>query len=143
MRGSVAQQVAVRQEKPASFADDAEGRDLSLIRECLRRAIDESRWKKDALASAIGVTNGAYLSQMLSGEKPINVKHLRALPDDVEGLFAKFYAESFGHIVTAPVYGREAVERLVSGLLGVLSPQLPAKFGAPLKARLKADDEQE
>lgn len=141
---TLAPKPSFRQANVVSRSVQPEGNELSLIRECLRRAIDQSQWKHDALAVEIGVSNAAYLSNMLSGEKPIQVRHLRALPDDVEALFAKFYAESFGLVVTVPITGRAAIEALVSGLIGVLTaPQLPDKFKKHLKTSLQADEETE
>lgn len=141
--GSVAAQSRVCQGNPVSLISDEQGNDLSLIRDCLRLAIEESRWKHDALATAMALPNAAYLSNMLSGEKPIGAKHLRALPDDVEAIFARRYAESFGLIVVAPLRGDEAVHSLVRGLIGVLSQapaiSLPNKAGAPLKVKLPQD----
>ena len=120
------------------LADGSE--DNSLVRTLLRAAITESGWKDGAVAESMGLTGAsgaAYFSKMLSGEKPISAKHLRALPDDVEAIFARLYAESFGLIVVAPARGDEAVKQLVAGLFGVLAPQLPARAGRFAKAGLR------
>lgn len=103
---------------PATGRGDNE---LALKRRLLREAIDDSRWKHDAVAAALGV-DAPYLSKMLAGEKPITLRHLDALPDDVEATYAKKYAEGFGLIVVAPAASPEcAIQQLVSGLVGVLT----------------------
>lgn len=104
---------------------EARGNTLSLIRELLRQAIDESGWKHEALAAEMQLPNAAYLSRMLSGDKPISAAHLRALPDDIEQVFARKYAEAMGLVVVAPVHGGDAVRALVSGLVGLLAPPPP------------------
>lgn len=123
---------------PVSIASDS---DLVLVRRWMRAAIDESRWKHEAVAMAMteaGVpTDGVYLSKLLSGEKPISAKHLRALPDDIEAIYARLQAEHFGHIVVTPVTGDRALRNLVSGLIGVMAP-LPARADAMAKAQLPA-----
>jgi hypothetical protein len=118
---------------PCQCEQDNDGvRDL---RDLLRAAIDETDWKHEALAIQMGLDRH-YLSKMLSGDKPISAKHLRALPDDVEAVFARLYAEQFGLIVVAPLTGVEAERAFVAGLMGVLRGRLPEKAGAPLKAEL-------
>lgn len=92
---------------------------LALKRQLLRDAIDESGWKHDAIACALGV-DAPYLSKMLAGDKTITLRHLDALPDDVEAIYTRKYAEAMGLIVVAPVQGEAAVRNLVSGLIGVL-----------------------
>ncbi len=106
------------------------------IRDLLRAAIDESGWKHDALWDVLGLPDKFYLSKMLSGEKPIGVKHLQALPDDIEAIFAEKYAETFGLIVVRPLGGPEAIKAFVGGLVGVLAPRLPVRASAMAKATL-------
>lgn len=93
---------------------------LALKRRLLREAIDESGWKHDAIACALEV-DAPYLSKMLAGDKPITLRHLDALPDDVEAIYSRKYAETLGLIVVAPATGDDAIRNLVSGLIGVLS----------------------
>lgn len=92
---------------------------LVLKRGLLRDAIDLSGWKHDAVAAALKV-DGPYLSKMLAGDKPITLRHLDALPDDVEAIYSRLYAKAMGSIVVSPCEGEDAVERLVSGLFGLL-----------------------
>lgn len=101
-------------------------------------AIDASEWrhKQDALATAMGLDK-SYLSRMRSGEKPIAQKHVAALPDDVEVIFAKLHAESFGLIVVAPATNtHDAARAFISGMFGLLAPQLPSHTHGQLKASL-------
>jgi hypothetical protein len=118
----------------------AQSTDVDRWLDMLRRAIYDTGWTHDALAVEMQVDK-AYLSRMLSGEKPWTVKHLCNLPDDIEALFEQRRAESFGLIVVAPVDAETARRHLVSGLLGVLAPKpaLPQKAGNPAKASLKGD----
>jgi hypothetical protein len=121
---------------PCQCEADTEG--VLDLRDLLRAAIDESSWrgKSEALALFMGLPDRHYLYKMLSGDKPIGLKHLNALPDDVEAIFARRYAEQFGLIVVAPLTGLEAERAFVAGLMGVLRGRLPEKAGAPLKAEL-------
>lgn len=118
---------------------DGQGKDLSLVLALLRDAIDECGWKHEALAAAMQLPNPAYLSRMLSGEKPWTLRHLLALPDDIEGRFAQKWAGYRGALVVAPLVGEAAVKALVSGLIGVLAPQLPARATQMAKAAIAPD----
>lgn len=119
--------MAVKPVVPASVAKDNE---LVLVRRCLREALDESGWKRAAVAKAMTDTglvkvDEPYLAKMLADgpdAKSISALHLRALPDDIEALYAKKYAESFGQIVVAPAPDAETAARhLVSGVFGLLA----------------------
>jgi hypothetical protein len=112
-----------------STAPAAEPKDneLVLMRHTLRDAIEESGWKKEAIAAAMDLPDAAYLSKLFSGEKPLMARHLVGLPDDVERIFARRYAEAQGLIAIEPACGGDAVRQLVSGLIGVLAPRLPEK----------------
>jgi len=103
-------------------------------------AIDATEWKhkQEALATEMGIDR-AYLSRVRSKEKPLSLKILRALPDDIEQIFARLYAASFGLIVVSPAYGDEAVRNLVSGLFGVLAARLPSRSAGQLKSTLPGD----
>lgn len=101
----------------------------------LRTAISECGWKHEALAAAMAI-DPAYLSRMLSGEKPWTVRHIVALPDDVEARFEAKRAESLGLIVVAPAQGEDAVRQFVSGLFGVLRSRLPLKADRMAKAEV-------
>lgn len=149
MDRSVPNSTVVSKGNPVDRAEGAEDKllvleendqDNSLVRRLLRKAIDESTWKDGAVAEAIGLkgeSGASYFSKMLSGEKPIGSAHLRALPDDIEAIFARLYAEHFGLIVVAPVYGDDAIRNLVSGIFGVLSSRLPAKAHSMAHAVLR------
>lgn len=153
MNRSLAHTSAVRKDQPVARAGSSQDKSLAhaptvedikvdLVRKLLRIAIDLTEWKDAAVAEAIGLkgdSGAAYFSKMLSGEKPISAKHLRALPDDIEQIFARLYAESFGLIVVAPVRGEDAVKQLVAGLFGVLATRLPDQAGPPIKATLRGD----
>lgn len=117
-------------------SDESQGNDVDLVREILRAAIDESGWKHDAVACALGI-HPAYLSRLLSGEKPIAARHLRALPDDIEAIFARRYAESFGLMVVVPASSEKALVTFVSGLAGLLGAKLPVRASAMAKADLR------
>lgn len=128
-----------RQDKSLVPTRDAEDIKVDLVRKLLRVSIDLTEWKDAAVAEAIGLkgeSGAAYFSKMLSGEKPISAKHLRALPDDIEQIFARLYAESFGLIVVAPVFGNDAVKQLVAGIFGVLATRLPERSTGQLKASM-------
>ncbi|HZR25492.1 MAG TPA: hypothetical protein VFA59_17990 [Vicinamibacterales bacterium] len=114
--------------------------ELSDLRADLRDAIDESRWKHDALAEAMSLAcgnriDGPYLSKLLSGEKSLSAAHLSALPDDIETIFHRKRAERFGHLVVKPLSGLDAQKAFVAGLIGIMSkPELPVRAEAMVKA---------
>jgi transcriptional regulator with XRE-family HTH domain len=109
--------------------------DLAEMRAWINRAIDESGWNQEALAAHLH-KDKAYVSRVLSGEKSLSAAFIRELPDDIEALVAGYYAESFGLVVVAPSRGQDALKNLVSGLLGVLAPQLPVRASAMVKVNL-------
>lgn len=133
MSRSVASAAAVRQSEPVDQIQAAGSTTVDPLLEMLRQAISDSNWTLDALAVETHTDKG-YLWRMLNGEKPLGAKFLVALPDEVESIFARLYAESFGLIVVAPTRGEDAVKQLVAGLVGVLAPRLPVRAGAPIKA---------
>lgn len=130
---------AMKDKLPVLVTDDE---DKGLVRRLLRESIDASGVKHESVAAALRV-DGPYLSKMLTGEKPIGAKHLRALPDDVEVIFARLYAESFGLIVVQPSHGDAAVRNLVSGLFGVLGaaalPQRASRMAKGTELSTAAD----
>lgn len=104
---------------------DVQDKELVLMRDDLRKAIELAEWKHDALArvmsEASGLSiDGPYLSKILSGEKMLTAAHLAALPNEIEAIYNRLRSERFGQIVVAPVEGADAVRNLVSGLVGVL-----------------------
>jgi hypothetical protein len=122
---------------------DGEDMELALVRRLLRDAIDESRWKDSAVAEAIGLkgpAGAAYFSKMLSGDKPIGAKHLRALPDEIEAIFVRLWAETFGYVVIAPLRGEDAVRSFAAGLLGLFA-QLPSRADRMARVALDAEPE--
>ena len=138
MANSIRPAAAACQVNTGSRDDEPQGNSLSLIRDLLRAAIEESGWKHEALAAAMELPNAAYLSRMLSGEKPIGSTHLLALPDDIETIFARLYAESFGLLVVPQVSDHEdAARKLAAGLIGLLAPQRArmARASLPSSAR--------
>lgn len=96
------------------------------IRVWLRESIEEACEKYEVVALAIGVKE-PYLSQMLSldprNQKPIQWRHITALPDAVECIFARKYAESFGQIVVSPVSEAEGRRQFITGLVSLLNPK--------------------
>lgn len=114
-----------------------EGKSVSL--RLMRAAIDESGVKHEAIAAEMGLPNAAYLSRMLSGEKPWTLRHIEALPDGIEAIYYRMRSESLGLVVAEPVDFETARRHLVSGLLGVLAPRLPAKADAMVSASLPAE----
>lgn len=110
-----------------------------------RAAIEAKRdtWKLEAIAAHMAEhgcpgLDAPFLHKLYSGERTITIKHIAALPDDIEAAYHALNAEAFdGQLVIRPAAaGVEAVKSFVSGLLGLQLPQLPAKAGPPAKAGL-------
>lgn len=111
----------VRDLGPDQIEDD-------LMVDLFNEAIESSTWKgrSEALAVKMGIDRG-YLSKVRSKEKPLNLKIIRSLPDDVEAIYSGLYAEAFGQIVVPPPPDeRTAARHLVSGLLGLFGGRLAA-----------------
>lgn len=140
MSVSISQLPSLSQAQLDSHGEASQGKSLSLVLALLRESIDESDWKHDALAVHLGLpkkTGAAYLSRMLAGEKPWTLRHLVALPDDIESRFTEKWARYHGAIVVQPLTGQPAVEALVAGFIGVLSaPRLPERADAMVRADL-------
>lgn len=99
-------------EMPLLNRNPVADRKLRLVRE----AIERSGWKFDAVASALGLKAGYDLSKLLSGEKKFTAEHWERLPDDIEKILAKLYAEACGHAVVNPLPAQEAVGQLLMSI---------------------------
>jgi hypothetical protein len=107
----------------------------------LRRALDESGIKHAAIAAALKVSP-QYLSMLLSGEKTWTVKHQDDLPEEIEAIYSRLYAEAYGHVVLTPATTRDdALKSIASGFLGLLSPRLPQRADRMVKASLPGEDD--
>ena len=109
----------VRDLDPAQLEDD-------LLVDLFNEAIEASTWKgrMEALAAEMDIDRG-YLSKVRSKEKPLNLKIIRSLPDDVEAIYSGLYAEAFGQIVVPPAPDeRTAARYFVSGFLGLFAGRL-------------------
>lgn len=98
------------------------------LRQCLVRALEEAEtrgWCYEAITTEMRAkqcyVDPPYLSKLKTGEKPITARILDALPDDIEASFSKYYAESFGQVVIAPVTQEEAQRCLAVGLFSLLA----------------------
>ena len=135
MSNSFRRDASTCQVQTVSHADDAQGKLVSLS--LIRAAIDASGWKHEALAAEMRLPNAAYLSRMLSGEKPWTLRHIESLPDGIEAIYYRLRSESLGLLVVEPVDYETARRHLVSGLVGVLtSAILPAKADRMVRAEL-------
>jgi hypothetical protein len=100
--------------------------DNAVVLQLLRASIDESGWKHEAVAAAMSEASGLsidgpYLAKLLAGEKSWSLRHLLALPNDIEARFANKWASHRGAVVVAPLEGEAAVAALVGGLVGLLT----------------------
>jgi hypothetical protein len=116
---SLRSSAVVDQANPDDRCAPARSTDVDLVT-LIRQAIHDAGWNQEALASHMG-HDKAYISRVLSGEKPLNARFVSALPDDVEKLVVRRYAEHFGFVVVAPLEGEAAVAALVGGLVGLLT----------------------
>lgn len=97
--------------------------DLERMRLAFVAATDEAvrllGWKYEAIASAIDV-DPSYLTKLRSGEKPLSLRHIAALPDEIEQAYARHYAESFGQVVVPVLRGDAAIAALAGVMVGVI-----------------------
>lgn len=129
---------AARQSAPVDRRDPrrSASADLEEWLALMNRAVAETGWTPEALDAHWNTSRG-YAWRLLNGEKSWSVERLLALPDDIESRFEALRAESFGHIVVAPLAREEGMKAFVAGLCSLLgTPALPAKAGAPAKADL-------
>lgn len=114
--------------------------DQAQLLQWVRDGVDAHGWGPEALSAHIygaDRDNKAYISKVLRGEKPLSGKFLRDLPDEVEIYIATKWCESFGLLVVAPAAdAATAARHLVSGLLGLVGPQLPLKASRMATAQL-------
>jgi hypothetical protein len=102
----------------------------------LRTAVHDTGWTLEALEAAMKIDK-SLISRVLNGERPLTLKFLVALPDDVEARYEQLRAEAFGLIVVQPVTGADAIRHLVGGLVGLLASGLPARADHMAKATLQ------
>lgn len=116
---------------------------LAIVLARLRACISDRGYSLEALAVAMGKgeSYAAYISKVLTAEKPLSYEFIIALPDDVEAEFHSRSAKDFGRMVVTPATGEDAVRQFVAGLFGLLQPQFPEKASAPLKAALPTADQ--
>lgn len=120
---------------PVDNSAPAPPRDEATLLALLRTCVQDRGWTLEALERFMGKGfDKSLISRVLNGERPLTLKFVVALPDDIEALYAQRRAEAFGLIVVEPVYGDAAVKSLVSGLVGVLSQRLPVRAGRMAKA---------
>ncbi len=113
--------VAAGQGNPVAPAPDTQDNAVAPTAYHLRAAIDAAGWKHTAIAAAIAV-DPPYLARMLSGEKPIADRHLKALPPDVRRELRRIEAEAEGYIVAAPISDAQAFQFLALAVLQLLRP---------------------
>jgi hypothetical protein len=121
-----------------SRAELGQGKEHSLVLALLREAIATSGWKHEALALEMALPNAAYLSRMLSGEKPVTLRHLSALPDDIERIYYRLRSESLGLIAVEPPPTLDvALRQMAAGLIGIATlSRMPARASSQAKATL-------
>lgn len=84
----------------------------------------------------------SVISKVLSNQRPMTKEFEKALPDDVEALYAQRKAEGFGLIVVAPLTGLDAQRAFVAGALGLMASPLPSRAGVTAKAEIRPAREQ-
>jgi hypothetical protein len=88
---------AVAQVNLDSLADNRRSTPIDLVM-LLKRAVAESGRAQKVIAIEMGL-DPAYLSRMLSGEKPCSLDHLAQLPPRTFFLFFKYGVEAVGGTV--------------------------------------------
>lgn len=150
MRNSIAATAAARQSTTVDGRAIELSTSVDTALTLLRKSIEERGWTLEALAAHMQEATGkpgydkSLISRVLSGERPLTLTFLVALPDDVESLYEAKRAEHFGHVVVAPLGGVDAVKALVAGLVGLMAGPLPARATQMVRAtRLQPAKESE
>ena len=104
--------------------------------ECLRQVVIDKGWSLDALQAHMK-KDRSFINKVLNGDKPMPEGFLDALPDEIEKEYHRRCFERHGGVGVDPVDAETARRHLVSGLIGILAPQLPAK--ADGMARMNLD----
>lgn len=110
--------------------------DLSMLRGWVRKAVYDTGWGPDSLSAPEAMDRDkGNISRVLNGERPLSIDFILALPKDVQAEFSALYAKHHGWLVVRPVSPDQAVQNLVSGLLGVLAGNV---IGSALRHRQQA-----
>lgn len=111
---------------------------LAIVLARLRSCIADKGYTLEGLAVAMGKPESyrAYISNVLTGEKPLSYAFFVSLPADVQAEFHERSLKDFGGLVVP-----DAVRQFMAGLFGAAQPlaALPEKAGAPLRAELDAE----
>lgn len=104
----------------------------------LRQVISDLNWTFEAIAAAMGRGESykTHVSRVVSGERPMSLEFIKALPDDIEVEWHARLAAAGGRVVVTPASDDSAVQHFVGGLLTLLrqgQPPLPAKASAMAK----------
>ena len=105
----------------------------------LRDAMAETGWTQEALSAwfkehDIRSSDRQYVGKMLSGEKPITLRDVVALPDDLEGAFVRRWNAKFGP--SEQVVLGNVIVALGEALRVCQFRSFPSKAGPPAKSGL-------
>ena len=111
--------------KSLTPAED-DNHELALVRqaiECHRepRADGSGGWTHEALATVLPVPSAAYVSRMLSGERPWTLRHTAALPREIKRTYHALALKREGLTVVEPLPIERALQALADGLFSVAS----------------------
>lgn len=128
---------------PAVRSDSEKDKSLALKRELLRAALAEHpAWTHEAIVARMRehevFIDPPYFSKMLTGDKPIGLKHLNALPDEIEASYLRLLAQHFGLLVVERVDDADARLHFATGLFNLLAPTGSVPARVPLKANLRS-----
>jgi len=127
-----------------TIAGQVQTLDLERMRVSFVFATDEAcarptgRWQMQAIAAALKV-DPSYLTKLRSGEKPLSLRHIADLPDDIERIYARHYAEQFDMVcVDRPSANDSGVHHILTGVLCLVQPRLPERADRMAKADVAA-----
>lgn len=135
MSRSMADALPSSQSTPVVEESEHLSTDVDTALALLRTAVQDCGWTFDALEAFMGKGyDKSLISRVLNGERPLTLKFLVALPNDIEALYEKRRAEQFGAVVVEPLSGIEAQRAFVAGFMGLLSSRLPERADRMAKA---------
>ena len=94
-----------------------------------RQAMDDTGNTYESLNAHTGIS-GSHWQRMFTGEKPLRVENVLALPKDMQTRFEELRAKDLGLFVVRPMNGDDALAAVLGGFASILAAR-PAVAAHP------------